>query len=96
MLVNNFEYLTMDIKAVDGVPAAEISFYASVLPQLPVAKEREDGQTMSFEIDSTVNLPEGPFHNQEPSNRRIVQLKKFYSLFLNSRVLTIYTKHWPA
>lgn len=82
MLVNNFEYLTMDIKAVDGVPAAEISFYASVLPQLPVAKEREDGQTMSFEIDSTVNLPEGPFQVWDVSKKADAYLEQLPNMRL--------------
>ena len=82
MLVNNFEYLTMDIRPVDGVPSAEISFYASVLPQLPVAKEREDEQIMSFEIDSTVNLPQGPFQVWDVSKKANAYLEQLPNMRL--------------
>lgn len=58
---NNFEFLTMDIATHNGKPAVDVNFYATVLDKLPVPKEREDGEQMSFEIDSTINLPQGPF-----------------------------------
>ena len=58
---NNFEFLTMDIASHNGIPGVDVNFYATVLEKLPVPKEREDGGQMSFEIDSTINLPQGPF-----------------------------------
>lgn len=58
---NNFEFLTMDISSHNGKPGVNVDFYATVLEKLPVPKEREDGEQMSFEIDSTINLPQGPF-----------------------------------
>ncbi|MBO7269348.1 MAG: hypothetical protein J6U83_06320 [Bacteroidales bacterium] len=61
MTRNNFEFLTMDIASHNGKPGADVNFYAAVLEKLPAPKEREDGEQMSFEIDSTINLPQGPF-----------------------------------
>ena len=58
---NNFEFLTVDIASQNGKPGVEMNFYATVLEKLPVPKEREEGEQMSFEIDSTINLPQGPF-----------------------------------
>ena len=58
---NNFEFLTMDIAPHNGKPGVDVNFYAALLEKLPVPKEREDGEQMSFEIDSTINLPQGPF-----------------------------------
>ena len=58
---NNFEFLTLDIASHNGKPGVELDLYAAVLENLPVPKEREDGEQMSFEIDSTINLPQGPF-----------------------------------
>ncbi len=58
---NNFEFLTMDMKGAAGEPVVEVGFYASVMEQLPVPREREESGQVSFQIDSTIHLPEGPF-----------------------------------
>lgn len=82
MLAKNFGYLSMDIKPVDGVPSAEITFYAAVLPQLPVAKEREEGEEMSFQIDSTVNIPQGPFEVWDVSKKAKAYLEQLPNMRL--------------
>ena len=82
MLGNNFEYLTMDIRPSATEPVAEISFYATDLEQLPVAKVREDGEIMAFEIDSTVNLTVGPFEVWDVSKKSAAYLEQLPNMRL--------------
>lgn len=58
---NNFEYLTADLLEKEGSVAARIDFYAMDLQELPKPQERGDEVQMNFEIDSTINVPQGPF-----------------------------------
>lgn len=82
LIGNNFEYLAMDIKPSATEPVAEISFYAATLDQLPVAKERADGEVMAFEIDSTVNLPVGPFEVWDVSKKAAAYLEQLPNMRL--------------
>ena len=79
---NNFEFITMDIVSGEENPAVEIEFYASVMQQLPVPKEREDGVQMSFEIDSTINLPQGPFEVRDVAKKSKAYLEQLPNMRL--------------
>lgn len=79
---NNFEFLTMDIASHNGKQGVEVNFYASVLEKLPVPKEREDGEQMSFEIDSTINLPHGPFQVWDVSKKAEAYLEQLPNMRL--------------
>lgn len=78
----NFEFLTMDMKAVEGEPVVEIGLCASVLDQLPVAREREEGEPASFEIDSTIHLPQGPFKVWDVSKKSEAWLEQLPNMRL--------------
>lgn len=80
---NNFEYLSMDLKWGEGKPLVEMDFYAAVLPALPLPKEREEGaEPMAFEIDSTINLPQGPYEVWDVSRKNKAYLEQLPNMRL--------------
>lgn len=72
----NFQYLTAEIKAVDGAAHADVNYYATTLAQLPVPKEREEGEEVHFAVDSTINLPEGPFEVKDVTKKSAAYLEQ--------------------
>lgn len=65
----NFELLTVNITGADNKLAVGIDLYAANLEQLPLPKEREAGEELVFAVDSTINLPEGPFELRDVSKK---------------------------
>lgn len=57
----NFGYLVADLQQKDGRVAMDVEYYSTMLEKLPQPKVKESEVEMNFAIDSTINLPEGPF-----------------------------------
>lgn len=79
---NNFEYLTADIFPEGGNVAAGINLYASNLAELPKPKERDEQMQMNFEIDSTINLPQGPFKVRDVAKKADAYLEQLPNMRL--------------
>lgn len=79
---NNFEFLTMDMKASGGAVVSEIDFYATVMEKLPVPREREEGEAVSFKVDSTIHLPQGPFKVRDVSRKSDAWLEQLPNMRL--------------
>ena len=57
----NFGYVVADIQQKDGTAAMDIEYYSTMLEKLPQPKVKESDVEMNFAIDSTINLPDGPY-----------------------------------
>lgn len=57
---NNFEYLTVNITNQEPRIGVDVHFYATMLDELPKAKEREKRAGVAL-VDSTIVIPQGPF-----------------------------------
>lgn len=79
---NNFEYLTADFLAEGAGIAAGINLYAATLAELPKPKERGDAVQMNFEIDSTINLPQGPFKVRDVAKKADAYLEQLPNMRL--------------
>lgn len=78
----NFQYLTVDIKNEEAIPKVDVNYYAATLAQLPVPKEREDGSQMVFTVDSTINVPAGPFEVKDVSKKSAAYLEQLPNMKL--------------
>ena len=82
MQKNNFEYMTADIFYAEGVPHFKASFYGSVMERLPQPPERGDGEEMTFAIDSTIAVPQGPFEVKDVAKKSVAYLEQLPNMKL--------------
>ena len=80
--LKNFELLTMDLSGVETSIVTEIGLYAANLEQLPLPREREAGEELVFAIDSTINLPEGPYELWDVSKKANAYLEQLPNMRL--------------
>ncbi len=80
--LKNFELLTMDMGSVENTLVSEIALYAANMEQLPLPKEREAGEELVFAIDSTINLPEGPYELWDVSKKAAAYLEQLPNMRL--------------
>ncbi len=79
---SNFGYLTADFLADGERIAAVADLYATTLEQLPKPEERDDAVQMNFVIDSTINLPVGPFKVRDVSKKADAYLEQLPNMRL--------------
>ncbi len=82
MQKNNFELMTADIFYAEGVPHIKASFYGSMLERLPQPPEREEGEEMTFAIDSTIAVPQGPFEVKDVAKKSAAYLEQLPNMKL--------------
>ena len=82
MQKNNFEFMTADIFYAEGVPHFKASFYGSVMERLPQPPVREDGTGMTFAIDSTIIVPQGPFEVKDVAKKSTAYLEQLPNMKL--------------
>lgn len=82
MTRTNFEFLTADLGSVEGVPVMTVDFYASVLDKLPEPPRRGEEQQMTFAVDSTIVLPDGPFEVKDMTTKKAAYLEQLPNMRL--------------
>lgn len=82
MARNNFEMAAMDLSFVDGEPVAHIDFYGNRLAQLPKPVEKEGQESVTFAVDSTIVLEQGPFEVKDVTKKSAAFLEQLPNMRL--------------
>ena len=78
----NFGYIVADIQQKDGQATMDIEYYSTMLDNLPQPKVKETDVEMNFAIDSTINLPEGPYMVKDVAKKSDAYLEQLPNMRL--------------